>query len=382
MESGYEEVVLHTSQGIAKLHVSLKPYAELVTAGYLSTSEKGPLILFNYTEKCTFDKHWNEYTLASRGIVFEKETGKCVARPFGKFFNLNENALADEKLFDWNDFETYAKMDGSLGIMFYYEMEDSNGQLWTWHICTRGSFYSEQAQTAQMMLERRFNLDTLCQDNTYLFEIIYPGNRIVVNYGSWEDLSLLAARDTVTGIYYSYHTLCKFTDATGFHIVPKFDLNKEEVLKAKTEMKGTEDEGFVLVWKDGTRVKVKADDYCRLAKIISHLSPLSVWEAFVAGKQFEYLQSIPEEILPDALPLFEKLSFQVSLLTNRINQVDVVIERNIFKTTYSQKEYALEVLKQPKWMHSALFARSRREEVVLKLLRPDSNKFREVKDFT
>ena len=44
------------------------------------------------------------------------------------------------------------------------------------------------------------DLGTLDREYTYLFEIIYPSNRIVVDYGSSRRLVLLAAVHTQTGI--------------------------------------------------------------------------------------------------------------------------------------------------------------------------------------
>lgn len=61
-------------------------------------SEDGKLVGYNYTDQCTFDRAWNDVTLNSRGIVFEKETGKLVALPFPKFWNYSELIEAsDEK---------------------------------------------------------------------------------------------------------------------------------------------------------------------------------------------------------------------------------------------------------------------------------------------
>lgn len=49
-----------------------------------------PLTIWNYTEKVQYEKLWDEVTLACRGLVTMDETGEVVARPFKKFFNMEE----------------------------------------------------------------------------------------------------------------------------------------------------------------------------------------------------------------------------------------------------------------------------------------------------
>ena len=87
-------------------------------------------------------------------------------------------------------FEVYEKLDGSLGILYWLGDEP--------YIATRGSFESPQAQIATELL-RAYDLSGLDRRRTYLFEIIYPENRIVVNYDDRRELVLLAIIDTATG---------------------------------------------------------------------------------------------------------------------------------------------------------------------------------------
>jgi RNA ligase len=102
-----------------------------------------------------------------RGLVTD-DKGNIVARPFKKFFNMEEG-----KHTPTSDFEVYDKMDGSLGIFFYYE----GG----WVMATRGSFTSDQAVKGYEMMFK-YDFANLHKDYTYLFEIIYDQNRIVVKY--------------------------------------------------------------------------------------------------------------------------------------------------------------------------------------------------------
>ena len=125
-----------------------------------------PLTIWNYTEKVQYENLWDEVTLSARGLVTD-DTGDIVATPFQKFFNIEEGKFeATEK------FEVYEKMDGSLGIVFWYR-----GQ---WVVATRGSFTSDQSIKAREIL-KKYNTDIMFRHLTFCFEIIYPENRIVLD---------------------------------------------------------------------------------------------------------------------------------------------------------------------------------------------------------
>lgn len=159
----------------------------LVEAGLITRREhpKYPLFIYNYTPRCQFARAWTPETLACRGLILD-EDGNVIARPFRKFFNLGEQ---NANLPIGDAFEAFEKLDGSLGIA-YREPE------WgTIQIATRGAFASEQALWAS-----RWWADN-CQDidiprgETWLFEIIYPSNRIVIDYKDRAELVLLAVID-------------------------------------------------------------------------------------------------------------------------------------------------------------------------------------------
>ena len=127
-----------------------------------------PITIFNYSKFCQFKSEWNEITLQCRGLIMDHDYN-IVAKPFSKFFNLEE-----EKNIPNEPYTIYEKLDGSLGILFFYD---------GWHMATRGSFISEQSVRAKKILEQKYShlIDSLNRDWTYLFEIIYPENRIVLD---------------------------------------------------------------------------------------------------------------------------------------------------------------------------------------------------------
>ena len=82
-------------------------------------------------------------------------------------------------------------MDGSLGIL----VPTPGG----YEIATRGSFSSDQARHATKVWRERYAGTEVRPGVTYLFEIVYPGNRIVVDYGDLDDLVLLGGVEIRTG---------------------------------------------------------------------------------------------------------------------------------------------------------------------------------------
>ena len=243
-----------------------------------------PLTIWNYTEKVQYEGLWDDVTLQTRGLVTD-DKGNVVARPFRKFFNIEE-----ERHTPTSEFDVYEKMDGSLGILFNYE-----GQ---WVIATRGSFASDQSLKGFFMLQK-YDFKKLHKDYTYLFEIIYDDNRIVVKY-DYEDLVLLGMINTETGYEVDLYgedvdvRLKNLINNLGFKVVKKYDgINDYSVLK---EMIKDDEEGFVVRFSNGGRMKVKGEEYLRLHKIMTNVSTTAIWEMLSEGKDvLELLKDVPDE---------------------------------------------------------------------------------------
>ncbi|MEY4928172.1 MAG: hypothetical protein RI894_2610, partial [Bacteroidota bacterium] len=202
------------------------------------------LYIYNYTQSTQYERVWNEVTLQTRGLILDGDMN-IVARPFVKFFNLSEHEASEIPQLP---FEVFDKMDGSLGILYWL-----NGKPF---IATRGSFGGEQALHATAVLYQKYphTFDKLNRNCTYLFEIIYPSNRIVVDYGATDDLVLLAIINNQTG---SDEPL----EDIGFQQVKRYDgINDLETLK---HLEDTEKEGFVVRFSNGFRVKMKFQEYIR-----------------------------------------------------------------------------------------------------------------------
>jgi RNA ligase len=282
-----------------------------------------PLSIYNYSRECQFNGNWDRYTLACRGLVLDIE-GNVIAKPFPKFKNYEEHKPEDIP----NEFfEVYEKMDGSLGIIFYYEEKLSDERrynIWfnnnyqtgmerffdpnnlpnfddpyyeptpktkgEWHMATRGSFTSEQAIKGKEMLDK-LNKTALISGYTYLAEIIYPENRIVVDYGDEEKLVVLGAYNNKTGKEVEVDEMVN----EGWEVVMKYKTWGEDWETLKREI-SKDNEGYVIRFSGGMRMKIKGTEYVRLHKILTNFSTKDIWELLRNNEPLEpFLERVPDE---------------------------------------------------------------------------------------
>jgi hypothetical protein len=235
-----------------------------------------PLTVYNYSQSTQYEQHWDEVTLQCRGLVMD-DNGNIVARPFRKFFNIEENKHTATE-----SFEVYEKMDGSLGIMFFYEGE--------WIFASRGSFTSEQALKFKEIFMNKYKTSHLTITNTYLFEIIYPTNRIVVDYGEMEDVILLGEIHTESGEELNM----EYWENSIFNVVKKYGFKDyTEIQKLNWENK----EGFIVRFSNGDRCKIKFADYVKLHRVLTNCSSYDIWENLKTFGKLpeEFLKDVPDE---------------------------------------------------------------------------------------
>jgi RNA ligase len=247
------------------------------------------LSIYNYTARAQYERIWDDVTKACRGLIVDTSTGFVVARPFPKFFNLGEHDEATLPLS--GAFEVSDKMDGSLGILYNSPEGPS--------IATRGSFASDQALHATQVFRERYASAHRIPEATYLFEIIFPNNRIVVDYGDTDDLVLLAVIDTATGAD------LPLPDNWPGPIAPRHRFNQFEEVRTfvnGSSASGTASEGVVVRFDPsvpGTpslRIKLKLADYVRLHRLITGVSTVNVWESLSGGIALDqWLEQVPDE---------------------------------------------------------------------------------------
>lgn len=242
-----------------------------------------PLTIYNYTERCQYESGlWNPVTLTCRGLIVSDD-GLVVARPFRKFFNWGQaegvQAAPDSPV------EAVDKLDGSLGIL--YPTPDGS-----FAIATRGAFESEQAIHATDIWDTRY-ANTMVPDGwTLLFEIVYPENRIVIDYRGIDDLFLLGAVEVATGRHVG-PTDPILADWGG----PRAEVFNHPTLgDALAAAPRRNAEGMVLRFADGGMVKVKQEDYVALHRIVTGLNEVTIWEFLSSGNGIgDLLANLPDE---------------------------------------------------------------------------------------
>lgn len=229
------------------------------------------LVILNYSDKCAYDSYWTSITRKTRGLIYNSTTGEVLARPFEKFFNYGQEGSSLNFDLDAPILGAFDKMDGSLGIKY----TTPKGEV---QVSTRGSFSSDQALWANTYLTQN-NVSTE-SGFTELWEIIYPGNKIVVDYGDREELVLLGKVDNITG---------------------EFIPNSELQLPARTfrealELPDRKNAEGLVIWLDAkTAVKLKQDDYIYLHRIVSNLSQKEIWRQLYAGTYEGFVVQLPDE---------------------------------------------------------------------------------------
>lgn len=261
----------------------LKLLNEMIAKGFITrrAHPSEPLDIYNYTAAVQYDRVWNDATLQCRGLIVHRETGEVIARPWKKFFNYGEH---DIELKMDTPVRVFDKIDGSLGIC--YPTSDDPG----WAIATRGSFESEQALRGTEMLRRAWlHRWVPHQEFTYLFEIIYPENRIVVDYKARSEIVLLDVLETHTGESVVDYNWAPIPEPW----VDELDVNTlGEALKLTPRSNA---EGIVLRFADGLMLKMKQEDYIALHKIVTGLNEKTVWEALKEHRFMELLDKVPDE---------------------------------------------------------------------------------------
>lgn len=240
-----------------------------------------PLANYCYSRETEYEEHWNEITLQTRGLILDK-TGRIIFRCPKKFFNKDQNDMAKETYSRlWNNHKTYEKLDGSA----IWVVNDKEYGL---VVSSKSSFSSDQVKWAMKIIARRYlPADVFFEEGIcYAFELIYPENRIVVDYGEEEKL-VLWGMSTQDGEVIELES--GKVNISWFE-TPKRILNIEEYL-SKPNI-----EGVVLKGEGDDRIKIKSEEYLRLHRLRTECTRKRVLELLESGQRVEDLD-FPDEFM-------------------------------------------------------------------------------------
>jgi RNA ligase len=299
----------------------------MVAEGYILV-QKHPtadIYIYNYSKSCSLEGKWNEATIQCRGIIVDKDYN-ILARPFEKFFNYEE--IEDKSVIPGGAADAYEKIDGSLGIMYW--LDDVP------YIATRGSFSSDQALHATEVLHTKYReeidvIKHLRYSHTFLFEIVYPENRIVVDYGDTDDIILLAIINNANpqneipiSFYEKYFNTAKYYG--------RFD----NYLNLRESIAGDNREGFVLRFDNGFRMKMKYEDYFRLHRLRTYLTKKHIFE-FIETNSRDELNEMVDQFDEEIRMSVNKI---VEEFDNRFSEIESEA-RSEYREFDTDKEAAL-----------------------------------------
>jgi RNA ligase len=302
-----------------------------------------PLYLYNYSRECQFDKKWDMFTKMCRGLVLDFD-GNIVSRPFDKIFNFEELDGTFSRIPN-EDYEVYDKYDGSLLIVSIY-----NDNLL---VHTRGSFASDQSIIGLDMINNNKNLKNYILANpklTFLFEIIYPENKIVLDYGDSKMLVLLTTINKITGedkIPYD------FIGCNTVNPLPKMSFKELKSLNL------TNKEGFVIKFTPSNfRMKIKFENYIELHRLRSNFSMKTMFDVLYTqgwDALWKSCTELPDEFYKQAQTyanLFGALYDEISITSeNDFNEIMNLVNGN---EVFNRASFAM--LAKNKRYPSVLFA--------------------------
>lgn len=307
--------------------------AEAIENGLIRTQRhpSRPFTIYNYTEACQYSGAWTPVTLACRGLITDA-SGRILARSVSKFFNHTEAqapALEPGAAVVVTD-----KVDGSLGIVYH----DGDG----WAVATRGSFASEQAVHATKVLRERYASFVPPDGLTVLVEVIYPGNRIVVDYRGLDDLVLLGAVEIATGRTYGPAAVPGWPGP----VVETFGYATLAEALAAPPRDGRE--GLVVHFTEADqRVKIKYADYVRLHRLVTGLTPRTVWEILATGGELDaLLEPLPDEFHVWARGIAADLTAEVGERAAAVEAAYAALVAGL-PEGWGRKEFALAAVRSP-----------------------------------
>lgn len=244
--------------------------------------------------------NWNSTTKMMRGLIVDSK-GKIHSRSFEKFFTfrdyLSENTvlLTEGQIAKLpnKSFKVYEKLDGTLTILYWVDNIP--------YLSTQRSFKSLKAKKATQILHKKYKhtFDKLRKDRTYIFEAIYPESQVLIDYENSEDLVLIGIVENETG------TSLPLEDI-GFKTAKDWSSD----LKNITNLKDLENlnlknlEGFVLLYENGFRIKIKFPWYKEAHILMNKLIQLEYNIDLIENKLKEILSIKP--MVSDTFGIWER----------------------------------------------------------------------------
>ena len=121
------------------------------------------------------------------------------------------------------------------------------------------------------------------------------------------------------GAELSYDALRETAAALGWRTARRHSYERFSDLIADAAALPATEEGYVVRFSSGLRLKLKGAEYRRIHALVSRCTPLAIWEAIAAGDDLEAIRrDLPEEFWQDFAAIVGILSGQASAFEARV----------------------------------------------------------------
>ena len=307
--------------------------------------EKHPdadLYIYGYDSRKPYRIIWDNTNINMRGLIVDAE-GEAQALSFKKFFTFRSYispkviALSEGNTLrlPQEDYMITEKVDGTLGLLYWINDVP--------YIATQRSFKATNARRATEILHGKYShlFDKFDRSKSYVFEVLFPESRVLVDYGDREDLVLIGVMDKATGKEETHlHRNIGFPVAKDYTQEFKHITNFDELKNLNIPNL----EGFVITYvESGLKIKLKfpwfEEAHDCMNELITYssktrkarmrfnklmninrnlLSNLTIWEYLQSGKsENELFRKIPYDYyFHDFEPW---LNAQINHLTEKFN---------------------------------------------------------------
>ncbi len=259
----------------------------------LKIKDEGNYTLFMYNQLNS--DFYNPIVKEARGVILDLtgEEPRVVCRGFDKFGNYGEGYV---DTIDWSSAVVQEKVDGSIVKLWYDRAQ--------WRISSNSTINAYKAVLDQSgisigsLFEQAFEavgarVEWFDPHYTYIFEIVSPYNRVVIDYGETA-LYMLGERNNETGeeiaIDREWWSIFKHPQ------VYKLDSLKSCITAAAALNEGekVEHEGFVVVDKYFHRIKIKSPLYVAKHHVLTkNPSLLDLVRIYKNNEKEEFLTYFP-----------------------------------------------------------------------------------------
>lgn len=341
-------------------------------------------VIFKYIQFASdFTK---ELVRESRGIILQKDTWDVVCLPFSKFFNFGEPNAYDLNITKSSILE---KTDGSIIKVYNY-----NGK---WRVATNGTIEADDATSHDnrttfkdlffdVISPDRFKELTshLFEYNTYLFELIHPVSRVVVDYDGKKELVFIGCRcnetfedDDIFALQYQF--VDEFEEIRLPRVFAMHILNLSELsaIADKLNQSGADFEGFIVVESEGFevtgRVKIKSPKYLKLHRLTDGEGVSNnILRILLDGEQDEfeaYVNQLPLNITKEFYEIkakFENLLEELDSCFSHFKKMSKKVTR---------KDLALSIIKNQPNFKGLIFTHIDRDMSAISILKTKNIKY-------